>query len=97
MATLSRDEIFKLAALARLAISDDEATEFEGEINEILQFVEQLQSVDVSEFEPTSQVTGLTNVSRDDAVIDYGYTADDLLKNVPAVENHQIKVQRMVG
>lgn len=97
MATLSRDEIFKLAALARLAISDEEATEFEAEINEILQYVEQLQAVDVSGLEPTAQVTGLTNVARDDTVIDYGYTADDMLKNVPAVERRQIKVKRMVG
>jgi aspartyl-tRNA(Asn)/glutamyl-tRNA(Gln) amidotransferase subunit C len=62
-----------------------------------LRYVEQLQSVDVSGLEPTNQVTGLTNVTREDVVIDYGYQPQDLLKNVPAVEASQIKVKRMIG
>ena len=97
MASLSRDDVLKLASLARLSLDDNEAAEFEQEINAILQYVEQLQAVDVNGLEPTAQVTGLTNVTRPDEVRDYGYAALDLLKNVPRVEDNQIKVQRMVG
>ncbi len=96
MASLTRDDIFKLASLARLAISDDEATEFEAEINAILEYVEQLQAVDVSGLAPTSQVTGLTNVMRPDNLIDYGYRPDNLLANVPQREGQLIKVNRMI-
>jgi Asp-tRNA(Asn)/Glu-tRNA(Gln) amidotransferase C subunit len=42
-------------------------------------------------------VTGLTNVMRDDTVVDYGTTPDDLLRIVPAKQDRQIKVKRMIG
>ena len=97
MATLSRDDVLKLARLARLDLSDDEVTEFAAELSEILQYVEQLQSVNVDGLKPTNQVTGLTNVTRADTVKDYGYQAADLLKNVPQVQDGQIKAKRMIG
>jgi aspartyl-tRNA(Asn)/glutamyl-tRNA(Gln) amidotransferase subunit C len=62
-----------------------------------LGYVEQLGGVDVTGLEPTNQVTGLTNVMRPDEVIDYGYTPDKLLQNVPAVEKNQLKVKRMIS
>jgi aspartyl-tRNA(Asn)/glutamyl-tRNA(Gln) amidotransferase subunit C len=96
MGSLSRDDILKLAALSRLALSDDEVEEFAGEISEILKYVEQLQSVDVDNVTPTNQVTGLKNVMREDELIDYGYAPADLLQNVPVVENNQLKVKRMI-
>lgn len=97
MATLSRDDVLKLARLARISLSDAEVEEFSGELSAILQYVEQLSSVNVEGLAPTNQVTGLTNVMRGDEVIDYGYAPADLLKNVPAVENGQLKVKRMIG
>lgn len=87
----------KLASLARISLSDDEVDEFSTELSAILQYVEQLSSVDVSGLQPTNQVTGLTNVMREDEVKDYGYEPADLLKNVPAVQDNQIKVKRMIG
>jgi aspartyl/glutamyl-tRNA(Asn/Gln) amidotransferase C subunit len=59
--------------------------------------VEQLSSVDVKGLQPTNQVSGLTDVMREDEIKDYGYDPLDLLKNVPEVENNQIKAKRMVG
>jgi aspartyl-tRNA(Asn)/glutamyl-tRNA(Gln) amidotransferase subunit C len=97
MADLSRDDIIKLAALARLDLSDDEIAEYSQELTEILHYVEQLQNVDVTGLEPTNQVTGLANVMREDEIVDYGYDTKDLLKNVPAVEHDHIKVKRMIG
>ena len=97
MADLTRDDVLKLAQLARLQLSDAEVADYERELAAILHYVEQLDTVDVSGLEPTSQVTGLTNVSRPDEVIDYVYQSSDLLRNVPSVEDKQIKVKRMVG
>jgi len=97
MADLTREDVLKLAQLARLQLTDDEVAEFQKELGEILQYVEQLNDVDVSGLEPTSQVTGLTNVTRDDEEIDYGYKALDLLKNVPVVQDNMLKVKRMIG
>lgn len=97
MGSLSRDDIYKLAALSRLALSEDEVTEFASEISEILKYVEQLQNVDIEGVVPTNQVTGLTNVMRSDDEINYGYEPQELLKNVPAVEDNLLKVKRMIS
>ena len=97
MAKLSRDDVLKLAELARISLSDDEVDSFASELSAILGYVEQLSSVDVSGLEPTNQVTGLVNVMRKDKVIDYGYTPDELLKIVPKVEKNMLKVKRMIG
>lgn len=97
MAKLTREDILKLARLARLELSEAEIDEFSSELSAILQYVEQLQSVDVDGLEPTNQVTGLTDVTRTDEVKDYGYKVEDLLQNVPDTEDHQIKVKRMLG
>lgn len=97
MAKLSREDVLKLARLSRLRLSEAEIEQFQSEISEILGYVEQLSSVDTSGMEPTSQVTGLTNVMRKDEVIDYGTSQDELLKNAPAVEKKQFKVKRVLG
>ena len=96
MAKLTRDDVLKLAHLARIEIDESEIDRNQTELNEILKYVEQLQNVDVDDLLPTDQVTGLTNVSREDKVIDYGYKPADLLKNVPAVVDNQIKVKRIL-
>src|SRR5260221_4835794 len=97
MAKLTREEVLKLAKLARLDLSDDEVAKFQDELSEILQYVEQLQTVDISGLEPTNQVTGLVNVMRADEARDYGYVPHDLLKNVPHIKDDMIQVKRMIG
>ncbi len=97
MSKLSRDDVLKLAQLARISLTDDEVDHFADELSEILGYVEQLSNVDVSGLAPTNQVTGRSNVMRADEVRSYGYEARDLLKNVPDVQDNQIKVKRMIG
>lgn len=97
MSKLSREDILKLAKLSRLDLTDQEVTQFEGEIGAILEYVELLQNVDLDNLEPTYQVTGLKDVTRADEVVDYQATPADLLKNAPATEANQFKVKRMVN
>jgi len=97
MALLTREDVLKLAKLARIQLTDDEVTAFADEFSAILKYVEMLQAADVDGLEPTSQVTGLTNVTREDVVRDYGYAVEDLRANVPSMQDSQIKVKRMIG
>lgn len=97
MAAITRDDVLKLARLARISVTDQEVTTFTAEFNAILGYVEQLQSVDVTGLTPTSQVTGLTNVTRKDVVRDYGYATQELIKHGPHVKDNQIQVKRMIG
>lgn len=97
MAKLSNKDVLKLAQLARLKLSNDELHSFTAEINEILGYVEQLQTVDVEGIEPTSQVTGLENVTRQDSISQNIPSKEELLKNVPdATAEGYIKVKRIL-
>lgn len=97
MTAISLDDVMKLASLSALHVSADEAKKLQGELQNILKFVEQLNSVDTTGVEPTYQVTGLENVWRDDEIIDYGLSREDLLKNTPANQDGQIKVKRVLA
>ena len=96
MAELSREDVLKLARLARLELCDAEIEEYQIELSQILNYVKQLQQVDTSGLQPTNQVTGLINVMRGDEIKDYGYDARQLLDNAAQTEADQIKVKRMV-
>jgi aspartyl-tRNA(Asn)/glutamyl-tRNA(Gln) amidotransferase subunit C len=96
MAKLTRDDILKLARLSRLRLSDNEIEKFQLEINEILAYVELLQKEDTDGIEPTYQVSGLQNVTRADEIYNYGYTSQDLLKNVPIKDGDYIKTKRIL-
>ena len=97
MADLTREDVLKLARLARLRLTDDEVKKYQAELSEILGYVEMLQKVDTDGLQPTSQVTGLTNVMRADEVRDYGYAPDDLFRNLPAHEGRYIKTKRILN
>lgn len=96
MAKLSREDVLKLAGLAKLNLTDDEIEKFQTELSEILGYVEQLSEVDVTGLAPTTQVTGLTNITRKDEVRNYGMDQQALLKNVPARQGNDIKVRRVL-
>lgn len=97
---LSRDDILKLARLSRLKLSEAEIQQYQKELSAILEYVEQLESVDVAGIKPTYQVTGLTsegeNATREDEVIEQ-VSQKELFKNLPNIESNQIKVKRMIG
>lgn len=96
MVQLSREDVLKLARLARLRLSDEEIKKYQKEIAAILGYVEQLQQLDLENVKPTNQVTGLSNVMRPDKVKDYKISQQELLKNAPATENNLIKVRRVL-
>jgi len=97
MADLTREDVLKLARLARLQLTDEEVENFTKELREVLEYVAQLDEVDVGGLQPTSQVTGLKNVMRSDTVIDYGISPKDLLALAPKTQDGHIKVRRMIG
>lgn len=97
MSKLTREDILKLAQLARLQLSDEELETYAAELSEILQYVEHLDAVDVTGLKPTNQVTGLVNVTRKDEIKSYGYEPAELLKNVPTTSGDLITAKRMIG
>lgn len=96
MADLTREDVLKLARLTKLELTEDEITKFQKELGEILGYVDSLSEVDVTDLQPTTQVTGLTNVTRADEVRAYQTDQQALLKNVPARQGNNIKVRRVL-
>ena len=66
MTKLSAADVRKLARLCKLRLTDEEIGRYQNDLSAILEYVNVLQNVDISGLEPTSQVTGLTNVVRAD-------------------------------
>lgn len=96
MSTISTSDVKKLAVLSALDLTDGELASMQAELSEILAYVEQLQGVDTEGVTPTYEVHGLETVTRDDAVIEYGISRDDLLKNAPRQRDGLVVVPRVL-
>ncbi len=72
----------KVAKLARIAVEEDEIEPLANEISGILDWVEQLQEVDVSGVEPMTSAVPMRLKRREDVVTD-GDRRDDILANAP--------------
>lgn len=94
---LTKEDIAKLAHLARLELSDKEKDVYARELSSILSYIEILEDVNVDGYKPTTQVTGLSNVFRKDEVKSYGYDVESLMNNVPNKKDGYIQVKRMIG
>ena len=96
MTQISRDDVQHLAQLSSLQLTDTEADALRDDLENILGYVEQLSKLDTANIEPTYQVTGLSNVWREDTVIDSDVSRE-LLLSLPAEQtNHQIKVPKVL-
>ena len=96
MTQISRDDVLHLAQLSSLQLADDEIDGLQTDIGNILGYVEQLGKLDTSGVEPTYQVTGLKNVWREDNVVNYGVTREELLVRAPEVVDSQVKVPKVL-
>ena len=93
MATqLTAAQVAHIARLARLNLTPTEIEKMAGELTSILKYVDMLGEVSTDGVEPTAQVTGLTNVLRNDVVIQNQAAPDDLLGCSPLpISEHQIQ------
>ena len=89
------DTVKRVAHLARIAVTDEEAVKMKGELNAILGFVEQLNEVDVTGVEPMTSVTPMAMKKREDRVTD-GNRAAAVVANAPATEENFFLVPKVV-
>ncbi len=85
----------RIARLARIKITDEEAQELPKELSGILNWVEQLNEVDTSNVEPMTRVVPISLKKRKDEVTDGGI-ADDIVKNAPMTDDHFFVVPKVV-
>ena len=90
---VDENTVRRIARLARIKITDEEAKSLEGELSGILNWVEQLGEVDTSNVPPMTRVVAQKLKKRPDQVTD-GEIADDIVKNAPMVDDHYFVVPK---
>jgi len=71
---ITKEEIQKVAKLARIEISQAEEKRLAETISAVLDYMNILNEVDTEGVEPTNQVTNMENVIREDVVVDCEYS-----------------------
>lgn len=89
------DQVRYVAELARLDLAPGEEGSLTGQLNAILEYMDQLGEVDTTGIEPTSHVLPLTNVMREDVVI-AGLTNDEALANAPSADQGHFAVPKII-
>lgn len=96
MTQITREDVLHLAQLSSLKLTDEEITRLQNDITNILGYVDLLKSLNTEGVEPTYQVTGLSNVWREDKIIDYGLSRNDLLSLAPEIADNSVKVPKVL-
>ena len=89
-------DVEQIAKLAKLEFSDSEKETFTHQFNDILKYMEHLNSVDTTNVEPLEQVIEQQNVFRDDKVKPSTPTGE-AIKNAPSASDTHFKVPKVLG
>lgn len=94
-AMLSREEVEKVAKLARIELSETEIEKFQKDLSSVLDYVDELKQVETEGLEIVSSVTGLENVQREDqpVMIDY---QEKIMANAPERKDKYYKVKSIL-
>jgi aspartyl-tRNA synthetase len=92
---ISMDEVFHVAKLARLTLSESEAAKYQKDLNSILNYVESLEELDTEGVTPMSHVLDIKNVWKEDRP-SKKKKDDDLLSNAPMREKGYFKVPKIL-
>jgi aspartyl-tRNA(Asn)/glutamyl-tRNA(Gln) amidotransferase subunit C len=95
MAHITRDEVERVAALARLLLSDEEAERMAAELDTILEYVETLGQLDTNGVEPTSHVIPLATPLRQDRAV-APLDSELALANAPEREGSAFVVPKVI-
>lgn len=85
-------DVKHIAKLANLPLKPEEEEKFERQLSETLSYVEKLNSINTKGVEPTSQVTGLENITREDESMT-SLTQEEVLSNSKSTHNGLFKVK----
>ncbi|SFM11233.1 Asp-tRNA(Asn)/Glu-tRNA(Gln) amidotransferase subunit GatC [Salibacterium qingdaonense] len=91
MERISKDQVRHVAHLARLSVTEEEVDTFTEQLDDIIEFAEQLNELDTDDVEPTTHVLDIHNVLRKDEKRP-SLDREEALKNAPDQEDGQVKV-----
>ncbi len=95
MSTINRDEVARLAGLARIDLTEAEVTRLAGELDVIVESVARVSEIATPDVPATSHPLPLTNVFRDD-VPEEPLAVADALAGAPAAEGGRFSVPQIL-
>lgn len=92
---ISREEVGKVAKLARIQFTEAQLDKFSTQMDAIVKYVEQLNELDTEKVEPTAHALPIYNVMREDKVTN-GEPSEQVFENAPHHEGHFFKVPQVI-
>ena len=97
MSKLTKKDVEHVASLAKLSISDKELEKYLKQLDEVVNYIGELNEVDTENTEPTSQTTGLENVFRSDELkSQQGLSQEEALSGTEETYNGYFKVEAIL-
>ena len=92
---LSREEVLRIAALAKIRMTEEEISRFQEQLSDILDNFEVLKQVDTENIEPTAQPNALRNVVKQDCA-GPSLSPDEVLANAPRREGEFFRIRAVL-
>jgi aspartyl-tRNA(Asn)/glutamyl-tRNA(Gln) amidotransferase subunit C len=94
--TLTKEEVKKVAHLARLEITPEDEEEFTTQLSSILDYFEQLSELDTTDVPPTTRAIEISNITREDVTYISG-DREALLNSAPEREDDFFRVPQIMA
>ena len=96
MTKISKEEVKKVAKLARLELNEDEIKNHAGQLEKILDYIKQLEKINTDNVPCTTRAIEVVNVFRKDEKKEYD-NSEELLNLAPSKENNFFKVPKILN
>ncbi|MBR3172346.1 Asp-tRNA(Asn)/Glu-tRNA(Gln) amidotransferase subunit GatC [Candidatus Saccharibacteria bacterium] len=93
---IKREDILHLANLSNFALSEQETKSLGGDLQNIIQYISQLDELNTDDVEPTYQVFEMENVWREDEILPQDTDREQLLALTKESIDNQIKVPKVL-
>ncbi len=93
---LSREDVTKVAQLARLELSETEISALASQLGDVLTYIEQLSELDTEGVEPMAHAVEMVNVLAED-VIEESVDREQILSNAPSRDDTCYRVPPVLG
>lgn len=94
--SVTKNDVKKIAELARLEFTEAEVENYTDEMNKILGYVEKLNELNTENVEPLSHPIENTNIFREDTVKE-STKREKALKNAPDATSEHFKVPKVIS
>ncbi|BAZ79509.1 Asp-tRNA(Asn)/Glu-tRNA(Gln) amidotransferase subunit GatC [Sphaerospermopsis kisseleviana CS-549] len=93
---IDREQVHKVANLARLELTPEEEEKFTTQLGSILEYIEQLSELDVADVPPTTRAIDVSNITREDILKPYT-NREGILNSAPEQEGDFFKVPKILN